>query len=842
MDIERGNLEILFRWMPIEYITYRETDVSKKNDCFEVNRYRYLEECHRVFPFLSGDEHKSAYSLMNMQMRYKKCYPKSIFQLIVGLAEKFITYRFDSLLCRYRQLLRWREISLHLGQDFFICAFLADYDIQWNIQRKRYNWNPVLFCDNDRISSLLHKGIAENHFHLKGSSQIFNINWIALMNHPLKKEFRKSFRNIKKTLHSQQSNWQTRGEQLYEQCIKAALYRIYLFSSLMNDSYLHNLVTNVLHHDYRLYTSELQSAIEYARWKYGMKFMKGDCLDYALTPDICDKDKNKTPVPFAGERSFLYLCYKACLLNKFKPDEQRLYYLYLKSCIDLREEIIQSNNFVGFDNFADYQSRKKSFIIHRSIYEEAFYQSAIIGGLYHNYVKSLEVRITPEETVKELVHSIKYNDKYVSQFQHGKIRAHYVIHFQKKPDSSNSFGACRNGSLRFELKKYAQTMVHAMELVPELQSRIVGIDACASEIGCRPEVFGQLYRYLQQVPFSRGDERKKITHLAATYHVGEDFFDIVDGLRAIDEVIHFCGFHRGDRIGHGLALGLGPEEYYKTRAYTILLPKQVLLDDIMWMIHYSHEWPCSKNGVLQDELLSTFQSLYHEIYNTCGRCNYNLYFNSWLLRGDNPELYLGSYDDFINKINRMDKELDHWNRLSLNKLSRNRKNVRESKEVFCLVKEYFYNNTVKVKGNEITEFHVNKEYINLVYTIQDKMMENLSEMGIGIETNPSSNYLIGRIMRYDQHPILRFNARKLTTVQRNHSLSVSINTDDMGIFDTSLENEYALMALALEKAIDGNGNLKYDREAIYAWLDYVREMGIEQSFQANMNAYFNQIK
>ena len=190
----------------------------------------------------------------------------------------------------------------------------------------------------------------------------------------------------------------------------------------------------------------------------------------------------------------------------------------------------------------------------------------------------------------------------------------------------------------------------------------------------------------------------------------------------------------------------------------------------------------------------------------------------------------------------MDKELDHWNRLSLNKLSRNRKNVRESKEVFCLVKEYFYNNTVKVKGNEITEFHVNKEYINLVYTIQDKMMENLSEMGIGIETNPSSNYLIGRIMRYDQHPILRFNARKLTTVQRNHSLSVSINTDDMGIFDTSLENEYALMALALEKAIDGNGNLKYDREAIYAWLDYVREMGIEQSFQANMNAYFDQIK
>ena len=61
-------------------------------------------------------------------------------------------------------------------------------------------------------------------------------------------------------------------------------------------------------------------------------------------------------------------------------------------------------------------------------------------------------------------------------------------------------------------------------------------------------------------------------------------------------------------------------------------------------------------------------------------------------------------------------------------------------------------------------------------------------------------------------------------------LSVSINTDDQGVFSTSLENEYALMAIALEKEKDENGDLKYNSSMIYEWLERVRLMGIGQSF------------
>ena len=50
-----------------------------------------------------------------------------------------------------------------------------------------------------------------------------------------------------------------------------------------------------------------------------------------------------------------------------------------------------------------------------------------------------------------------------------------------------------------------------------------------------------------------------------------DFYDVVDGLRAIDECIFFLNFSGGDRIGHAVALGLDAYEYYKTRNFNIVL-------------------------------------------------------------------------------------------------------------------------------------------------------------------------------------------------------------------------------------------------------------------------------
>jgi adenosine deaminase len=118
--------------------------------------------------------------------------------------------------------------------------------------------------------------------------------------------------------------------------------------------------------------------------------------------------------------------------------------------------------------------------------------------------------------------------------------------------------------------------------------------------------------------------------------------------------------------------------------------------------------------------------------------------------------------------------------------------------------------------------------------VQKKMQWMIGQKGIGIETNPSSNMLIGTFKRYDKHPILNWYNNGLATnpeeIQSVPQLQVSINTDDQGVFATYIENEYAYLALALEKMKDEAGNPRYSRTLIYQWLDNVRKMGLEQSF------------
>lgn len=107
--------------------------------------------------------------------------------------------------------------------------------------------------------------------------------------------------------------------------------------------------------------------------------------------------------------------------------------------------------------------------------------------------------------------------------------------------------------------------------------------------------------------------------------------------------------------------------------------------------------------------------------------------------------------------------------------------IRKRKKIRKLYRAYHYSESVREKGNEQAEFKVDERYADVVRQVQDKMIAQLVKEGIAIETNPSSNYLIGTIQKYDEHPILRFNSRKLKETERNMSLNVSINTDDQGV-------------------------------------------------------------
>ena len=105
--------------------------------------------------------------------------------------------------------------------------------------------------------------------------------------------------------------------------------------------------------------------------------------------------------------------------------------------------------------------------------------------------------------------------------------------------------------------------------------------------------------------------------------------------------------------------------------------------------------------------------------------------------------------------------------------------------------------------------------------------------GIAIECNPSSNQLIAIYGDYDKHPIFRFNSYGLPLLceDERQQLRVSVNTDDQGIFDTSLENEYALLYSTLQEIKDADGKQLIDNDRIRGYLNHLREMGNDMVFQ-----------
>ena len=209
------------------------------------------------------------------------------------------------------------------------------------------------------------------------------------------------------------------------------------------------------------------------------------------------------------------------------------------------------------------------------------------------------------------------------------------------------------------------------------------------------------------------------------------------------------------------------------------------------------------------------------------------YYDSWKLRGDSPTLYREGFfcnDDRLRTI---------YGRNAVNEHFPEDFTIRYNSEVAMLYHFYHYNSDVRREGQKIKEFKVSGTYIKAVEQVQKALQWEISRRGIGIETNPSSNYMIGTFKRYAKHPIIRFYNKGLvlnnSEVSKCPQIWVSINTDDQGVFNIKLENEYALLARALEMETDEYGKPIYSKTMIYDWLDEIRRMGIRQSFLESKN-------
>lgn len=502
---------------------------------------------------------------------------------------------------------------------------------------------------------------------------------------------------------------------------------------------------------------------------------KGETLDYAIGEEMVTEENERSPYCFyVGERHLEYAFFKEYFSkqSKMRGLWVELFYLYELIKTHLRKEFVCTNEKAGLDNFIGFSARAALFTESiADICNTSAMQTSVRSG-YNDYI---ETRVTSNAlglTRGEYWKGVYSREPFIEKDEMRK-RLTFVIQLTKGVLAES--GEHIEGRYHKKRKAVHDEYVKVTNHIDKGQSayEIVGLDVGGAEKYYRPEVFAHTLR------------AAKKEGLRTTYHVGEDFYDIVDGMRAVWEIIQFTESCTVDRLGHCMALGMNPEHYYKDGC-NLSMPRQVMLDNVVWLCCFAKE----KGIGISRHLSESLKTLAEDLYEITGYGRYfekldmNDYYESMLLRSDE-----GYQSD----------GLDVWSKTEVLKSPRAIK-ARDNDNALDLNRAYRYDKKVIENGEDMEYREMHESYSKLVGKVQQKMIEMIRAKEICIEACPSSNLQICKLESYKHHPAIRYYIDRgkcwLWGFFKRPELNLAICTDDKGTFSTSLVNEFSLLAAA----------------------------------------------
>ncbi|WP_075967771.1 hypothetical protein [Parabacteroides massiliensis] len=99
-------------------------------------------------------------------------------------SKDMLTMKGVSPLVQFKYLLRWRELSLYIGEDNLIIPYLAEQDLNRGYVRSSFIWPTIIDHDNFRINAILDQELSDTHTHINAALDVFEFNWLGLMNYP----------------------------------------------------------------------------------------------------------------------------------------------------------------------------------------------------------------------------------------------------------------------------------------------------------------------------------------------------------------------------------------------------------------------------------------------------------------------------------------------------------------------------------------------------------------------------------------------------------------------------------------------------------------------------------
>ncbi len=849
MDFERAKLKALFYDYPVE----QAVNVI-------MHKGVYSEDYLDVFPQIARWR-EPAFTISEMKALQRQINnteedsTENILNLLQQIANQLLTLSADGEpVIRYEHLLRWQDVTPLIGEDLLTIPYVVKRDFAQGKKRKFFLWQDILPHDNKAVNEMLDRGLTDVHAHLFASTDIFHLNWLSLMNE-VDISFMRDIENkvrMYQELSIKVPNTARAGivDYSFTHLVVAAAYIRMQFWKLLNgdDRDINLSIQKVasLLSDPIAMTVKTAPALKddisvYKR--YALRDAVGNVMDYMI-PDsqINQRYKDNVYTIYAGERGFLYNIFYILQTNPLKIRQCiPLFYLYLLIKNHVRSFFVQNNYLKGFENFQEYQNRKRMALKGKPI-NKNYAKFAVQTSIRPHTKDHLEGRIAPEraktyaEFQKEFIKAYRECNQSVCT-QKKSVRSLHsvslVCHFIKKDDYKEECPSSPSTLIinKSRYAEYRKQLHEQCEQVTQLYNaqrsnpflfrgvpKLTGIDAASAELYCRPEVFAHAFRYCR----SQG-------LLNQTYHVGEDFLDISDGLRAIDETIRFLEFDSHCRLGHAMALGIDAEKYYTKRHFHAVIPRQNYLDNCVWLFMQGKLWAGRAMSPTLELLLEQEASreyIYLGYNMVVDPFNIYEYWDSMLLRG---------FDiDYLDRKEETESGLSMWAQTA-NQHNKDIDNALKDDEGKKLYRAYHHQVQIKQKGMEVKDVKWHQDIVQLVKAIQQKMIENMAEKQISVECNPSSNCKIGYFNKYDEHPITQFHP--IVCEAGTPVINASINTDDRGVFATSISREFSLMSLALKKIKDESGRQKYSDYQIIEYLEKIRQNGYSQCFQLSKDEY-----
>ena len=410
--------------------------------------------------------------------------------------------------------------------------------------------------------------------------------------------------------------------------------------------------------------------------------------------------------------------------------------------------LAQQNRQVGFDEF-----QKITLNGFREFSEKEYLKRyEQVKSIYKDNI-ALEGRFAPKVDIKK---GIKLIDSILRAKDN--IDLTLTCHFIKeedtrKPENNYSY---RDMPLRIKLENIAKQLNFMIKINPEYKKYIKGFDAASNELFARPEAFTGLFSFLRKNGFSN-----------FTFHGGEDFIELISGLRYVYEIVDFLDFKNSNRIGHATALGIEPKLWKERVGKNIYITKGEYFDNLIFTYYVLNK--TQKFLKTQTKILNKIREYCLSIYEK--DINISTLIEAWKMRKENPRILL------------------NWE-YSCEKQKNYQK---EAMEIFI---KYHTNELVLKAYNDYvsvdTDFISNK----VLKFIQNFIIDLLNKRNIIIESMISSNKLISFYNSYQEHHILRWLG--IGKYKTHPKPTLVLASDDPGIFVTNIRNEYSHLYLILK--------------------------------------------